>query len=490
MRINRNISAVLVNDQLLRNEDSLSASIERLSSGFKLNHAKDNPSGMAISYKMQAQINALDRASANTTDGLSIVQTIDGSIGEMNEIAQRMRELCVQAANDTNTQEDKKAIQLEIDSLKKEFNRISNDTEFNGKSLLDGSLDRRTYVTNADKSLSYYDKVSNILISDSVQSGMYQIDVTASGTRARQSLTANITDPAGQTGAIMINGVEAGINADMTPDEVENAIRDAAEQGGVELEISGNQYTFVQDRAGSAYSIDISFSNDDVAGLFGSSASDVLHAVGTEADVQISTSVPRTDENGDPVLDENGVQIVDTISDFSPEATTLIDGNQVVIRDKSGFEMSFDLSEDIANATYYIEATDIGTLQLQVGANEDQELAVRVPILNTKSLYIDDLDVTKVGGADRGIAQMDEAMSRISAARSKMGAYENSLEYAQKSLDANNENMTQAISRLADTDMAEEMTTYANKNVLNQASISILSQANDMPQQVLSLLQF
>ena len=144
MKINQNISAVIVNDQLLRNENSVAASVKRLSSGLKFNDAKDNPSGIAISFKMQAQINALNRASLNATDGTSMVETIDGAMGEMTEVLQRIRELCVQAANDTNMEEDREAIQQEIDALKKEVNRISSDTEFNGKTLLDGSLDRRT----------------------------------------------------------------------------------------------------------------------------------------------------------------------------------------------------------------------------------------------------------------------------------------------------------------------------------------------------------
>ena len=128
-------------------------------------------------------------------------------------------------------------------------------------------------------------------------------------------------------------------------------------------------------------------------------------------------------------------------------------------------------------------------MQLQIGANEGQELAVRVPVLNTRSLYMDDLDVRKVDGSDRGMDTMDKAIGIVTAARSLMGAYENRLDYAVKSLDETGEDMTTAISRLGDVDMAEEMTTYTNASVLTQASISVLAQANDLPQQVLSLLQ-
>ena len=198
-----------------------------------------------------------------------------------------------------------------------------------------------------------------------------------------------------------------------------------------------------------------------------------------------------------------GNPLPDDYQQYSGQVVVTGTGDRVVITDKSGFEISVDVRADIfveedpatgatnilAQKELTIETTDIGTLQLQIGANEDQEMAVRVPILNTRSLYIDELDVTKIDGADRGMTEMDNAISIVSAARAKMGAYENRLDYAVKSLDETGEDMTTAISRLGDVDMAEEMTTYTNASVLTQASISVLAQANDLPQQVLSLLQ-
>ena len=169
MRINNNMSAVITNKQLLRTENNLTKSMERLSSGLKINHAKDNPAGMAISNKMQAQIDALDRASSNASDGTSVLQIADGALNETSAILQRMRELSVQAANGTNSLEDKQAIQDEIEALKDEVNRISKDTEYNSKSLLDGSLDTRVYTDNAN--------VSRVNVSDYVNPGKYEIDI-------------------------------------------------------------------------------------------------------------------------------------------------------------------------------------------------------------------------------------------------------------------------------------------------------------------------
>lgn len=531
MRINQNISAVLANDQLLRNENSVAESVRKLSSGMKFNSAKDNPSGVAISYKMQAQINALTRASANTTDGISIVQTIDGAMGETTEIIQRINELCVQAANGLNSESDLEAIQMEIGSLKEEIDRIATDTEFNGKTLLDGSLDRRTYVT-ADKKdgtgiESIYDEVDNVVVSDEVQAGDYTVKVEQTQKRAEYATKTTTNDPQteypkiteAQEGVIEINGAEVKITAGMDAQEVFEAIRNIAEQGKVTVfaynkaavldptkydtqgytkepngyQNLGDPLVFLSEDSGSNAELNITCTDEDLANLLGlpytpaekdEEGKDVYKPktyVGEDAKVTL--------ERGDGSL-------------FTEQATVKASGNQITITDRNGFEMNFKLEnvlqsriknhvdedpEDYAKVD--IKVTDMGTLQLQVGANEDQEIDVRVPKITTKTLYIDDLDVTKEDGGTEGIRQIDKALTIVSAARAKMGAYQNRLEYTQSSLNATIEDMTTAISRLSDVDMAEEMTTYTNANVLDQASISVLTQANDLPQQVLSLLQ-
>lgn len=133
--------------------------------------------------------------------------------------------------------------------------------------------------------------------------------------------------------------------------------------------------------------------------------------------------------------------------------------------------------------------TDMGTMTLHVGANRDQNMEVRIPEVSSESLYIDDVDVTTVNGASRAMTTYDNAIAQVSSVRASLGAYENRLEYTTGSLDEFSENMTGALSRLTDVDMAEEMTNYTHQNVLNQAAISVLTQANELPQQVLQILQ-
>ena len=146
MKINNNISAIITNKQLLGTESSLAATMERLSSGYKLNHAADNPSGMAISNKMRAQIRGLDQASRNASDGTSVLDTVDGALNEVTSMIQRMRELCVQAANGVYTDSELDSLNSEVTSLRSEIDRIATSTEFNTKSLLDGSQDAKVYA--------------------------------------------------------------------------------------------------------------------------------------------------------------------------------------------------------------------------------------------------------------------------------------------------------------------------------------------------------
>ena len=228
MKINNNISAVITNKQLLGTESNLAASMERLSSGLKLNHASDNPSGMAISSKMRAQIRGLDQASRNSSDGNSVLQTVDGALNQVTDMIQRMRELAVQAANGTNSVAEKKACQLEIASLREEVDRVSQTTEFNTKSLLDGSLDARVYTDTAN-----VNNVSRISVSNSVPEGTYTIEVTNAATRAEYNLGISEDKLVGKNGSISINGSVVEITDTMTATEIYQALRDGAEYGAV-----------------------------------------------------------------------------------------------------------------------------------------------------------------------------------------------------------------------------------------------------------------
>ena len=496
MKINHNISAVVSNKHLLRTEDNLKASMERLSSGLKVNHAKDNPSGFAISNKMQSQINGLDRASQNSLDGTSVMEIADGALGEVHEMLQRMRELAVQAANDTNTIEDKRAIQVEIDQIKSEVTRISETTEFNTKSLLNGSLNTQVYPNREA------DYVERIQVSDNVEVGKYSIKIEKPAT------PASVTDGAGARadmrfrycpdpndntgkytydGILKINGVSCTLTTAMTNAQAYEEIRNTAEIAGVNIEKDGSNYYLTSQMYGSGAMVEVVTTNlegvnDNFLGFF-------------ECDEY------RLDEYGHTVYVGRGRDpkvTIDTADPSAfkdhPNATVTYSGNDsgsiVTITDTNDFKISFLLEGGgKPNGKVTLDVTDKGPMDLQIGANENQILSVKIPPTDAESLYIDDLNVVEVGGADRAIVSIDSAIARISEIRSKIGAYSNRLEYARASLDATSENVTGALSRIKDTDMAKEMTEYTKDNVLSQAGTSALSQANELPQMALQLLK-
>ncbi len=464
MKINRNMSAVITNRQLLRTENKLSASMERLSSGYKINKAGDNPAGMAISNKMKAQIDALDQAESNAADGESVLNIADGALNEVSSILQRMRELCVQAANGTNSLSDRESIQKEVDKLKEEVDRISADTEYNTKTLLDGSCDVRVYSK----------EVNRMDISDSVTPGTYTLHVD----QKAQAAMYDIPQPTGKVdGKITINGVGVDYTKGMSEDAFFEQLRKSAEQAGctVDRNANGGGYTISTTEYGSSQAVKVSMNKEF--------AEDI--GLDKNADAKYD------DKTGNYTLNKVGtdaqVSLVDGVG-FSKTTTVSAEGTRIKVTDIGGFSMDFKLKEN-AQQDITIDVTDIGAMSIQIGANQYQDVDVRIPEISTESMYLDTVDVTVSNGPENGMRTLDDAIAKLSDVRSRIGAFTNRLQYAQNSLAETQEDLTAAYSNILDTDMAEEMTEFTQRNVLEQASISVLSQANDLPQQVLSLLQ-
>lgn len=464
MKINRNMSAVMTNRQLLRTENKLSASMERLSSGYKINRAGDNPAGMAISNKMRLQIDGLNRAENNSADGQSVLKIADGALNEVSNMLQRIRELSVQAANGTNSLSERESIQQEINQLTKEVDRISKDTEYNQKTLLDGSSNVRSYSKQVDR----------LDVSEHVLSGTYRMTVTQKAAAASASFDVS---GASADGTISINGIGVEYQQGMDEETFYENLRQCAEEAGCKAEREGSGYKITAATKGASESVKISMSEElAVSAGFGQ--------------LDDKTGVYTVSENGKDAkveLDRAGSE--DTKA-FSGTTTVSTAGDRITITDNGGFSIDFMLKDDIEDGDEVsIDVTEIGALSIQLGANQYQDMDVRIPEVSSKSLYLDTINVMAEGGADKALVTMDKAIAKLSSIRSGIGAYTNRLEYAQASLAESQEDVTSAYSGLMDTDMAEEMTEYTQRNVLEQAAISVLSQANDLPQQVLSLLQ-
>ena len=488
MKINRNMSAVIANNQLLRTENKLKSTMLRLSSGYKINSAEDNPAGMAISNKMKAQIDALDKAQSNAADAKNVIEIADGALNEVSSILQRIRELSVQAANGTNADSDKQAAQDEIEKLTEEVDRISGATEYNTKVLLDGSSDSRVYTREVDAAgnakLSN-DSITRINLSDHVEAKKYDITVESTAQKAAASINSNVKPLT--EGSISINGVSVKVTPEMSQDEYLQALQNAANLAGTQMQedaVTG-EITFVSESYGSSYGVNIE--------LTGSMSALAGNSYTVDADGNKTPQAGyKVDAKGNAVADVSGKDAVVKAGNNLDDTRIRTDGNRVYVVGNGGFSMDFLLSDQIdttaGSKDLQMDVTEIGSMTIQIGSNQYQEMAVRIPEVSSETLYLDTVDVTVAGGADRAISTLDDAIAYVSSVRSRMGSFENRLEYATNSLGETEENMTSAYSNLVDADMATEMTEYASQNILDQAGISVLSQANDLPQQVLSLL--
>lgn len=474
MRINHNIPALKTNNILGKNNSAMEKSLERLSSGYRINCAADDAAGLAISQKMKTQIAGLNQASRNASDGISVIQTAEGALIEVEEMLQRMRELSVQAANGTSTDDDRLQLQAEVDQLKDEINRISETTEFNTKKLLDGTVDRRSYSSDPNVEL--------ISLSDAVNVREYKFTPGVAATQAEIITGAVSTLSAAEYEyQLTINNTDIMIEGGSTPSEILDQLNATCGNMGIDV-------SFV-DADGNAVSTSDADSGVECYFLlksrdYGSDAKIEIHAGQELAEAMgISTSgesVQGTDCTVELVISDDG--------GFTNTSTVTIDGDYVTVRDRDDFEMVFKVSGAIGTEVT-VTVLDAGPMTLQIGANEGQTMEVRIPRVDVTTLNIEEANIGTQEGAMAAITLFNDAINEVSAVRAKLGAYQNRLEHAINSLDVSAENLTEALSRIEDTDMAEEMATYTQYQVLTQAATSMLAQANERPQNILNLLQ-
>ncbi len=473
MRINTNISAFIANKNLQATQGKLSSSLEKLSSGYRINHAADDSAGMAIASKLRTQIRGLDQASRNAADGISVVQTAEGALNEVAAILQRMRELSVQGATGSLVDEDREAINDEIQSLAEEIDRISKDTEFNKKTLLDGSLDRRSYTNQNNIRVSF--------ASSGVPADKYMINVIEKGEQAVVSgkdMTLKDGDEvtAELEGTIVINEYSIDINEGDTATEVYAKITNACDKLNITVEgFAENKLTFKTYEAGTTEILNIEISNGELADALGLERS--CEVTGKDAVVSFDSDVSTAD-----TVDREG---------FSESATLYTEGNTVTITDVGGFQLVFEIDPAYTDMGTPVTAdvTDIGTMLVHIGANENQVIDICIPEISTESLGIDYINCLTAGGSGKAISLLDVAIEKVSSLRSQLGAYQNRLDAASSSIDVTSYNMEASVSRIEDVDMAEEMATYTQLNVLSQAGVSMVAQANELPQMVLQLIQ-
>ncbi len=460
MRINHNISALNTYRQLSANNTNTSKSLEKLSSGLRINRAGDDAAGLAISEKMRGQIRGLDQAASNANDGISLIQTAEGALNETQSILQRMRELAVQASNDTNTANDRAEIQKEIDQLTQEIDRIGNTTEFNTKKLLNGGAS----VTASFLSGTAEDKAKIAITGGSAETKVgTTITITgANVTRAEAATTstgattfANASVKLSQPSSVSINGVKFSFTADNTVQDVLDAINDAGI--GVKATFAdGGSITLTTEAVGSAAKLEIANDTGDFANF----------ATDEGADASISSAA----------LAANGFTSYTAV------------GNHITIQDGGAKGIEFDLSGTLAGDVAF-KVDSNGGLNMHIGANENQTMYISVGDMRASALGVSGINVTTKEAAEASITTIQSALDKVSSERAKLGAYQNRLEHTINNLGTTSENLSASESRIRDVDMAKEMMSFTKNNILSQAAQAMLAQANQQPQSVLQLLQ-
>lgn len=459
MIINHNLGAMNAQRQMSTNQNNMSDSMEKLSSGLRINRAGDDAAGLAISEKMRGQIRGLEQADRNAQDGISLIQTAEGALNESHSILQRMRELSVQSANDTNTSEDRAEIQKEVDQLTSEIDRIANSTEFNTKKLLNGDSGAKVnYASEPDVNIAS--------ATEKTVAGSYDITVTTAAAQAEISGDAFENDDIvnGDKQTVEINGRSisfdyASDDAETTATNFKNAVNNAS-IGVTATGDAANGLTIKSDDYGSDASVSIT-------------QSDVTNTLGLTETATGDETATGTDVAGNIGSDS-----------ASGKGLTLSGTN-----DASGLKVTLTASAATDTSTSANVEVSQNALTAQIGANEGQEMSINLKSMGAGDLGVNGIDLTSQEGASAAITTLDTAIKSVSAERSKLGAYQNRLEHTINNLGTSAENLTAAESRIRDVDMAKEMMNMTKNNILSQASQSMLAQANQQPQSVLQLLQ-
>ena len=538
MVVQHNISAMNANEAMRKNVSGLKKQTEKLSTGYNINRAADNAAGLAISEKMRSQIRGLTQASSNANDAISLIQTAEGGLQETEDIMQRMRELAVQSANGTYTDEDRQQIQYEVDALKDEVDRIAQSTEFNEMKLLDGSLSGAG-TNNGEYGPKYgvVDATSTDLKGAAITSSIAGVKATVSlnasgeggenaiwdstGTELTFNLVQNktytqkdidelianatINKDAGQAANIpdisikLKNGIMTATTADSTDataagsrstyvSDLKTLVADGTNGGmgsGDKITFTANTYGAHGDTQGVAQEIkvftDVAAGKEDVKVGTARTAT-----AGEKLELHLATGVSYSENDIKQILAKAGYDYDVNIEDAkSPDG----DDDSIYFNVKSTAGVAGTLTNGTGVGKDVATSSGKG-LTFQIGANgvEDQRLTVNVDDMGSAALGISGVSVAKQDDANSAINKIDDAIKTVSTQRAKLGAVQNRLEHTVNSLNTANENLTSSESQIRDTDMAAEMIKYTKSNILQQASQSMLAQANQQPQGVLQLL--
>jgi flagellin len=508
--VNSNIASLNAQRNLVGTGKMLSTSLQRLSSGLRINSAKDDAAGLAISDRMNAQVRGLNQAVRNANDGISLAQTAEGAMGEMTNIVQRMRELAVQSRNATNTDADRTSLDAEFQQLKSELDRIADTTSFNGRKVLDGSLGNSVFQVGANVGETISVDISTSMRTNSIGGyarATYQV-TEFNGTDTNAEGTATKLDNAGE---LVINGVNVG--AATAGDEngqgvssayaIANAINLGTSTHSVTAEAGETSHTITAAQIAAFDLTDGSTTTDTLQLTLNVNGVDVM--VLDEADSTNGVTAEQI------ALAFNGAEETTGITASAQSDGSVIltgaDGRNIEVKETlSGAQTTTD---DTATTLFgnSLQGVTTNTIRQDVYKAEItlySESSISVKEATTNDTILDDVgtaadtttitsletaDIRSTANVDMAIYQLDVALNSIDSFRSDLGAVQNRFESTIANLMNVSENISAAKSRIVDADFAMETAALTKAQILQQAGLAMLAQANTVPQAALTLLQ-
>jgi flagellin len=478
--INTNISSLNAQRNLNSSQGSLASSLQRLSSGLRINSAKDDAAGLAISNRMTSQISGLNQAARNANDGISLAQTAEGALSSIGEALQRMRTLAVQASNATNTGTDRASLQKEVDQLAQQINTVASQTSFNGVKLLDGTFNSQVFQVGANQ--------GETISINTIRSA--KADALGVGTNSSYStsITSNVVTAGAITaGGITVNGYGIGPSVSdgvSSANAAASAISKAAAFNAVTSQTGVSavaEATTITGDAPTAFTaLDGTTNSLSINGVNVGAVAAGTNAVGSGNNVAAAINA---------VSNQTGVTA--TFS-TSPGALTLTaaDGRNIEVAETGTGDTVSGLAAAVTTGKIKLTSTqsagitvngaDIGTAGLTAGYT---------PATATFGAGVASVNVSTGSGAQNAISTIDSALAQINSSRADLGAIQNRFSNVVSNLSTTSENLSAARSRVLDADFAAETANLSRSQILQQAGTAMLAQANALPQNVLSLLR-
>ncbi len=486
LSVNTNVASLNAQRNLVGTGRKLNTALQRLSSGYRINSAKDDAAGLAITDRMTSQVRGLTQAARNANDGISLAQTAEGALNETTALLQRMRELAIQSANDTNSDSDRQSIQDEVVNLQSEIARIADTTSFNNKKLLDGSFGTASFHVGAEAG-----QVITVSTGDARANKIGSYRLRLEGNVGTGASTTAATQATRWSGAdVVVNGYLGSATASVAVGISAKAAASAINSKTVDTGVTATAETKVEisSIAQGSYSFALSTGTGQTAtvsaAVSGTDLTDMVDAINDHSATTGVTATLNEAEDGIIMKDADG----DTI--------TLQRLDQV--SDTWTTKMIGDVTEESISSLTSAAASDTVSFRGQVLMESEKSFSIgssgagadAVANATSASLsQVASIDLKDQTGANDALSVIDKAIAKIDSIRSKLGAVQNRFESTITNLTNVAENITASRSRILDADFAVETAELTKAQIIQQAGISMLSQANQLPQSALSLLQ-